>query len=469
MPTELQEALTAANSVTALIQKQIDPMLLEYQRRYAPWLRAIKSKQWGSTQYFVNRRTARPRSGGVVDGGARPIGNSTYEQASFNIKLFQAVGSVTGFAQTVTRDLIGDLRQTEIDGTVTSMLWTVENCFVWGHDGATAAGQYPICTGLDYQVANFAAGTGSNNYINALEFAPNGVGTTFALKYLDEIIDMVATNVGRRLGPDWMFLMSPRMASAVSQVLVNQQRFMAPDVEVAAGLNVPSYRNIPIIESSFLSPRSVAMGAVTPSTATTGGTLAAATYRYSVSAVVEQFGETLASPEVTQTTTGSTSANSLAFSTPTNFPEGALPMLYKVYRSTGGAGTPVFIGTVDAYDTTGAATTTIIDTGTALLTNSAGNTGAAQSAAYQGVGAGGVLGNMYARLNTATLPVEDIYLIPLDGDFLCRPYTRDMLTIPLAPTVSAPDTLPFAIVTDTTLAIRGPKYVGRGHGLVSYI
>jgi hypothetical protein len=140
--------------------------------------------------------------------------------------------------------------------------------------------------------------------------------------------------------------------------------------------------------------------------------------------------------------------------------------MYKVYRSTAGAGTPVFIGCVDAFDTTGTATTTIIDTGTNLLTNSSGNTG---PSAYQGVGVGGVTGNVFARLNGSSPPVEDIYLVPRTANFMCRPYTRDMQTIPLAPTVSAPDTLPFALVTDTTLAIRGPKYVGRAHGLVSSI
>lgn len=469
MPTELQEALTAAASVSPLIQKQIDPLLLEYQRRYAPLMRAIPSRQWGSTQYFFNRRTNRPDSGGVVDGGARPIGNSTYEQASFNIKLFQAVGSVTGFAQTVTRDLIGDLRQTEIDGTVTSMLWTQENSFVWGNDGATAAGLYPICSGLDYMVGNFSAGTGSNNYVNALEYATSSGGTTFALKFLDEIIDLVETNAGMPVGSDWMFVMSPRMQSAVGQLLLNQQRFQAPQVEIAAGLNVPSYRDVPIVKSSFLSPRSTQMSTLTPSTATTGGTLAAATYRYSVSAVVARFGETAVSAEVTQTTTGATSTASLAFSTPTNFPDGLTPIMYKVYRSTGGAGTPVFIGCVDAFDTTGAATTTIIDTGTNLLTNSSGNTG---PTAYQGVGVNSqgvpnITGNMFGR--SATGPVEDIYLIPRNRDFLVRPYTRDMQTIPLAPTVTSPDTLPFALVTDTCLAIRGAKYVGRGHGLISSI
>ncbi len=124
--------------------------------------------------------------------------------------------------------------------------------------------------------------------------------------------------------------------------------------------------------------------------------------------------------------------------------------IYKVYRSAS-TGTESLIGTVDAFDTTGAATTSVIDTGTNLLTNSSVNTG---PSAYQG-------GNTGAYPRGGASAQEDVYLVPRDPNFLVRPYTRDMQILPLAPTVSAPDTLPFAVLTDTTLACRGPKYVGR--------
>ncbi|MEV8523136.1 hypothetical protein AB0451_03110 [Streptomyces sp. NPDC052000] len=443
MPSELEEAITTAGAVSGLIPKAISPVLLEYQRKYAPLLAVIPSKQWNSTQYFFNRRVQRPDSGGVVDGGARPIGNSTYEQAVFNIRLFQAVGSVTGFAQTVTRDIVGDLRQLELDGTVTSMLWSLENSFIWGNDGATANGAYPICSGLDYLVSNWTAGTGSNAFVNAAD-----VNGNFALHYLDQLIDLVETNAAMPIGSEYMLVMSPRMASAVSQAFVSQQRFMAPTTMIGAGLNVPTYRDVPIIKSSFLSPRTNTMGAVTTATSTSGGSLAAATYYYRVAAVVARFGEISASTEVSQVTTGSTSTVTLSFSTPSNLPDGASPILYKVYRSTA-TGTESLIGTVDAFDTTGVAVTSIIDTGANLQTNSSGNTG---TSVYQGT-------------NTGALPrtgiEEDVYLVPRDPNFMVRPYTRDMQILPLAPTVTAPDTLPFAVLSDTCLAVRGSKYVGR--------
>ncbi|NUP38160.1 MAG: hypothetical protein HOY76_14385, partial [Streptomyces sp.] len=326
--------------------------------------------------------------------------------------------------------------------------------FIWGNDGATANGQYPICSGLDYLVSNWSAGTGSNNYVNAQDLA----GANFALKNLDELIDLVETNAAMPIGSQYMFVMSPRMNSNVSQLFTNQQRFQAPTVELGAGLNVPTYRDIPILKSSFLSPRSNQMGTVTTGTATTGGSLAANTYYYQVSAVVARFGEISASTEVSQTTTGSTSTVTLSFSTPSNLPDGASPVLYKVYRGTS-TGAETLVGVVDAFDTTGAAVTSIVDTGANLLTNSSGNTG---PAAYQG-------GNTGAKPRTVTNAAEDIYLVPRDPNFMVRPYTRDMQILPLAPTVTAPDTLPFAVLTDTTLAVRGSKYVGRLSRVVANI
>lgn len=74
-----------------------------------------------------------------------------------------------------------------------------------------------------------------------------------------------------------------------------------------------------------------AMGTVTPSTATTGGVLAAGTYGYKVSAL-SQYGETAASAEATQVTTGSTSTVGLSWAAIS----GAVG--YRVYgRTSGGA------------------------------------------------------------------------------------------------------------------------------------
>jgi hypothetical protein len=137
-------------------------------------------------------------------------------------------------------------------------------------------------------------------------------------------------------------------------------------------------------------------------------------------------------------------------------PDGASPILYKVYRATS-SGNETLVGVVDAFDTTGAPVTSIIDTGANLLTNSAPNTG---PSAYQG-------GNTGAKPRGSGH--EEIYLVPKDPNFFLRPYTRDMQIIPLAPTTTAADVLPFAVVTDTCAALRAPKYATRMSRVVSAV
>ena len=439
MSSELQEALTSAN-VTALTPKIIDPVLLEYQRRFSPLVYSIPTVQWGSTQYFFNRRTARGAGGFVTDGGARSVSNSTYAQFSFNIRLLQTIGAVTGFSQAVTRDLVGDLKRLEVEGSAQSLIWDLETALMWGSDGATNAGTAPQFNGLDTLVSNFVAGT---DPINSTDVA----GSTLALSYLDRLIDYVELNAAMPvMNSDFMFVMSTTAESKIAQLLTAQQRFV-DRVEVAPGLITPSYRNIPIVKSSFLSARSYSQGTVTTGTATTGGTLAAATYYYQVAAVIARLGEIVASTEVSQVTTGATSTVTLNITAPSGL-DGAGPILYKVYRSTA-TGAETLIGIVDANDTTGAAVTSIIDTGTNLLTNSSGNTG---PAAYVGTNTG---------LKPLATGQENIYLVPRNQDFLVRPWVRDMTVLPLAPTVTQPDVLPYAIVTDTCLAIRAPRFVAR--------
>lgn len=444
--TELREALTAAGA-SALIPKVIDPILVEYQRRYSPMVRSIPSIPWNADIYTFNQRTQNASGGFVIDGGATVMANSTYVQSNFAMKHLQVVGGVTGYAQAVTQDVIGNLRQSEIDGAIKGTYWDMETALLWGNAASTLSGAQPQYDGLDTQISTFS---GSNQ--NAIDEA----GATLALRHLDQLIDMVETNAAMQVfDSSWMFVMSSSANSKLSQLLQANQWF-ADKVEIAAGLIVPTYRNIPIIKSSFLQGRGFSMGTVTSATATTGGGLAAATYSYKVSAVVARQGEIPVSAEVSQATTGATSTVTLSFSTPTGL-EGAQPILYKVYRATS-TGAETFLGYVDA--TVGLAadgitpilTTSIVDDGAKLTPKNASTVPANPPATYVGT-------------NTSMLPPatsqENVYLISRDRNFVVRPRVREAVPLDVYPTATSPDSLPFALVSDTTLAVRAPKYLGR--------
>ena len=322
---------------------------------------------------------------------------------------------------------------------------------VWGNAAATLNQAQPQYDGLDSLVNDFTSG-----YKNSLDKA----SSTLTLAMLDELIDMVETNAGMPIFDDtWMFVMSNTAVSKVAQIQVSQQRF--EQVEVATGLIVPSYRNIPLVKTSFLSARGYAMSAVTPSTATTGGSIPlSTTYYYVVAPVVSRQGETLPSGEVSQATGSGTSTSTitLSFTPPTGL-DGLSPILYKVYRGDS-TGTETFLGYVDA--TVGLAadgvtpiiTNQIVDTGTALIPqNSTGPT------------VPGILPTVYFGTNVNMFPAaagsESIYLVSRDRNNVCRPYIREAQPLDVYPTTAAPDTLPYAIIGDTCLAVRAQRFTGR--------
>lgn len=449
MATPLEEALTAVGA-SALIQKRIDPNLLEYQRRYAPLVRAIPTIDWDSNVYYFNNRTTQPVGGFVTDGGHLPVSTSTYNQNLYPIKNLQVVGAVTGYAQAVTSDLIGNLRGKEIMGAAKRLYWSVENAICWGNSASTLYGPSPQFDGLD-TIASVYSGDNTN--------AINYAGNPFSLGAFDQLINLVQSNVAEPVTNNgWMFVGSPTLEGAMSQLLLNQQRFISPMVEVEAGLNVMSYRNIPIIQTSFLSPRGAGMGAVTAAAVNSGGSLTNGTYYYVVSAIFDVQGESLGSVECSATTSGS-GVITLSFTPPVGF-ENSSAISYKVFRSNT-SGQEALLGYVAGTvtpdgGTTILATNQIIDNGVTLIPQQSVGTiqNTQNPVSYATIGQ-----------NPSIVPLttngENIYLISRDSDFVIRPCVREFQPVDIYPTTASPDSLPFAIVSDCTFAVRAPKYLGR--------
>jgi len=452
MSSELREALTAAGAAP-FVPKIIDPVLVEYQRRFAPWCRAIPTRKTNSTTYYFNTRTVVVSGGAVPDGGARPVSTSTYNQGQFNMAHIQAVGSVTGYAQEVTQEVIGDLRATEINGAIKGYYWDVE-CFCgWGNSASTAVGAQPQYDGLDTQINTFSQG-GAQNVIDK-------AGGSLSLSTLDELIDMVSGNAAEPVADSsWMFVMSTTAEAKIGQLLVNQQRFN--EVEVEAGLIVSTYKKVPILPSSFLSTRGYQVGAVTSGTATNAGATLNGTYKYMISAVIARQGEILPSLEVSQAVT--TGNNVVLSFTPPTGQDGLGTQLYKVWRTAanGASGSESFLGYVDA--TVGLAA----DQVTPVITNQIVDTGAALVPQQS---SGSVVPNplptSYFGTNANMLPPgagqENIYLMSRDAGNIVRPFVREARPLDVYPTTTSPDSLPFAIMGDTCLAVRTPKFVGRAY------
>ncbi len=455
----IEEALNAVGA-GALVQKRIDPLVNEVQRRYAPLCASIPAEQWNSTVFNWDQRTQLPAGGFVTDGGARPVSNSTYVQSPVTIRNLLTVGSVTGYAEAVTQSF-GSLRGREIVGAIKGLQWDVETGLVAGNSGCSQFGPYPQFDGLD-TLCNVFSGTGQN--VEDMTGWNSGGG--FDLPALDTIIDMVEENVAESIfGDDWMFVVSSSLESRIAQLLTAQQRFNdLPKAEVAAGLVVLTYRNIPLVKTSFLNAKGGTMTAITLSTASTGGFIDASTNRfYQVSAVLPRYGETLPCAEVEQVVPSGTNTNICTISfTPPTTQSGAPVLLYKVWESAT-TGTETLLGYVDGTvglqsdNVTPIVTTSIVDTGVALVPQNGATVPATSPAAYVGG-------------NTSMKPLQsggqNFYLVSRDPANICRPYVRDSQPVPnLAPTVTAPDQLPYALVTDCALGLRMPTFIGRGYNI----
>lgn len=448
MTSQVREALTALGA-SPFIQKVIDPVLVELQRRYAPLVRSIPSQRWTTDVYNFNQRTTVPGGGFVVDGGSRPLTSSTYVQNSVQMKHILSVGAVTGYAEAITSDLIGSLRRTEIMGATQGFYWDVETGICWGNAASTMNGAQPQYDGLDTLVSDFTSG-----YFNSVDFAHG----TFSLGTMDKLIDIIARNAKVPVeNSNWQFVLSTTAKSKVSQLLVNQQRF--EQVEIAAGLVVDTYRNIPMVPTSFLSPAGYAMGAVTATTATTGGSIpASTTFYYKVAPVISRQGEALPSGEVSQATGSGTGTNiiTLAFTPPTG-EDGLSAQLYKVYRGTA-SGSESFLGYVDASvglmsdGVTPIPTTSIIDTGTALVPQNGSTVPGTLPTAYYGTN---------ANLLPPAAGDESIYLISRVKNNVVRPYVREARPLDVYPTTASPDSLPYALIGDTCFAVRASRFVAR--------
>lgn len=495
MSTYLGEALLTATGAAPLVAKAVDPVIIEYTRRFAPLVRALPSKKWDSPVYYFNKRTVLPQGGFVTDGGARPLSNSTYVQENFQMKNLQSVGAVTGYAEAVTAQTIGSLRGREIEGAAKGLLWDIETALLFGANAPTVTGPYPQFDGLDVICASYSSassggpgqgiGGGSiDNYAGASgvtgwgypTFTPwvdgidlnaiDAAGAGLTLGQLDLLLDMVEQNTAESIeGTDYMFVLSTSAVSRIAQLLQHQQRF-EEKATVAPGFTVNTYRGVPLVKTSFLAPRTNVMGTVVATGANAGGTLSNGTYSYRVAPVISRFGEIQASAHAEGTTTG-TGIVTLTFSTPSG-PDGGTPTHYKVYRAPVGTTTGhTLLGFVDAAFTNGGvtyATTTIIDTGSALqLKNTS-------SGLTPTIGQPSVYYYTNANVKPKTSAGEqDIYLLSRDENNILRPYVRDIKPVELAATTASPDSLPFAFVSDTCLAVRAAKFIGRLSNVVTAI
>jgi hypothetical protein len=454
---DLRETLSTTNGATGLVPKIIDRLLLEQQRKYAPLHKAIPRKTWETNTYFYNQRNALPKAQSTTEAPTTTqvtASQSNFVQSQFPIQHLQSQLDISTFAAKVAI-VNGNLFDLELAGAAKSMAWLEDIYHLYGSSQATLNTLRPQWDGFDVQV-------GGANKIN-------GAATALSLNMLDNMIDSVRAVVSQELGTDWFFHVSPKMASRLNGLFIQQQRFnegmttiYARDdfgipgasvtdnkIAVDAGLEVATYRGVPIVLSSFVGNLGQ-MGAIsTTANAGTGSTLSTGTTYYYVVEAVTKVGLLYASTEVSASPAGSGNNIQLSWTTPT--PTDAFGNTidiigYRIFRATT-SGAESLYAYSSAYNIADAAVTSFTDTGLPQTpsTNAALFAATVATASTNAASDGAT----YPRLTSTT---EDILLLPRNPEYMVVPVVNEIQSQMLAPVNAR--TRQFALTADLTLAMR---------------
>lgn len=470
MPTlmDIRETFTLQGGGTNLTPKIIDRLLFEGVRRFAPLRRVFPRQTWISDIYYFNARTALPKAQFTTESPALTdvqATSSTYVQNSFPIKHLQANLDIAKFTAQVAR-VNGNIYDLELMGAAKSMAWLEEITHLWGCAGATVNTKRPQWDGLDRLCA-------AANKID-------GGGNLLTLSMLDQLIDTVKVAAGTELNNgDWCFLVSPRMQSRLNSLFVNQQRFNSTmrlfarddygvpgaavvDNAIDGGVEVQTYRGIPIMETSFLD----SIGQMsTISAADSGGSgsqLAAQPYYYIVEAVTEM-GLTLPSTEVSVTPTAGHNVT-VSWTPPTItdplYGQPVRVLAYRIFRSnaaTSAAGTESLYAIVSALDANDNPVTSFVDTGSPVTPTS--NPSAYAVTVAQSGSTAIPDGVTFPRVPGPGQNVSDVFLVSRNAELCVVPVVNEITTTWLAPVNAR--TVQLALTADLTLALRAPSFVAK--------
>ena len=319
--SELRKALTASSaSGTALIPEDLEPLIRANLLAMSPLTRMVPVVRADGNVHTVVRRTAH-NSSAWFQGEMTPAAysQSTYARRTAEVKILRTHGQASDFMVSAARSFT-DVVADEIESATEGLADLFEFSTIWGvaDDLSTRA-----FTGDAYQY--------SGAYAWLLEDAAAtnivDVDGTVTLTHLDNLIDQVMKYRNLR-DMQYMFLMSNGMRSKISglQTLI---RRAVTSIEFAGGFVMETYRDVPILPTSFTEPSDTAL-ALTSATATgSGGGFALGTgvYRYKI-ASISLYGEQESGAMQSDTlTNGTHDYAALAWTADAN------AKLYAIYRT----------------------------------------------------------------------------------------------------------------------------------------
>ena len=336
----IQKALTSATgSGEALIREQLEKIITNTAVRLSPLIQMLDVKYKKGKFSEFNRLNSLPSPGSAMgESATTPERSAAYGRISIQKKIMRRKAGVTDFLSDTADDDFDAIGQ-EIEHQIRAKAYDLEHYCMYGNG-----------------VSNVYEHDGFEAMVSTQYTDQNAV---LSVSMLNDMLDATRRrqNAEHRLG----FLMSPELNSKLSELQTNV-RISTPSKDIAeidsiaAGIRLDHYRKVPIIETSAMRPNPAdtgnVIGTITPTTATTGGTVAADTYFFSVAPVTYD-GVQLASAEATQVTTGTTSTVTLTWAAVAN------ALQYRIYAgSTTGLSNHKLVKVISAFQYDGQGTIT---------------------------------------------------------------------------------------------------------------
>ena len=296
------KALTSANGVgEALSPQNLRIEMTNTIQRLSPemaiWTEYAGMRDVASKFAEYNRITALPQSGSKQgETEVTPGTNSKFERESATLKIFRRKGKITDFTRDVSRKYL-DVAKVEMDNQLKVMIWDLVTSMYFGNSSADS---------MDFDGIDTLVTT------NRTSQAREGVAIT-GLDVLDDMIDKADRNGGST--HPRVFLTSPEMISALTGYETTIRKLVDLGkgssqmglIKIPGGHVLETYRGVPLVKTTGLSPVETMSPTVTLGQANSGGHLSNGDYYVQIAPVTNR-GEQLASAEQKITLTGGSAA-----------------------------------------------------------------------------------------------------------------------------------------------------------------
>lgn len=348
----VEKALTSALNVgQALTPQSLEKEMTLTIQRLSPemsiYMKYGKMQQIGGKFHEFNQTISLPQSGSIMgESTTTPATNSTYQRNSVTLKIARRKGQVTDFVLDVSREFVDTMR-VEADNQIKTMIWDLATSLYFGNPSSNAFD----FGGLEYNISTLKNGSALN--FAGTNFNIRGGVAIQDLRFLDSMID-ASNRKGGSHHPRAIFT-SPEMISAITRYETTIRKIVElggggasgkfGEIDIPGGHRLETYRGIPLVGTTGLSPVETMTPTITLAQEDTGvGSLSNGTYRVMVAPVTNQ-GEQLASASQTVSLTAGTATQRIKITLSATH---AGAQYYKIYVSNGAVGTETLVRMVTA-------------------------------------------------------------------------------------------------------------------------